>query len=78
MSMTTKVQDYTVKKEYEGLYVVIDNYDGEQVARIGKFMPGPMVSVAGCSITSPALAKAVAKAMTKLANDIERLPKVEL
>ena len=62
---------YCVKKECEGLYVVIDTDDGEQMARIGRFNPGPMVSVRGGSLTSPALAKAVAKAMTRLANDLE-------
>jgi hypothetical protein len=65
---------YRVKKEYEGVYVVIDTdakYGG-RVARVGKFMPGPMIWVRGGSLTSPALAKAVARAMTRLANDIEK------
>lgn len=63
---------YRIKKVYEGLYVVIDS-DGDTVARIAKFMPGPMISISSSSITSPACAKAIAKAMTKLANDLEKL-----
>jgi hypothetical protein len=62
---------YRIKKEYEGLYVIL-NEDDERVARVARFMPGPMVSVDGGSLVSPTLAKAIAKAMTKLANDLER------
>lgn len=62
---------YRVSKQYEGVYHVLDE-DGERVARIGKFMPGPMVSVAGPQITPPGLAKAMARAMQRLASDIEK------
>jgi hypothetical protein len=64
-----RMLSYRVKKECEGTYIVVDD-EGERAARIAKFMPGPMVSVTGGSLTSPALAKAVAKAMMKLANDL--------
>lgn len=60
---------YVVRKQYEGVYHVLDE-DGERVARVARFMPGPMVSMDGPSITSPALARAVARAMTRLANDL--------
>jgi hypothetical protein len=63
---------YRVKKQYEGAYVVIDEDDGEQMAHISRFNPGPMVSVRGGSIYPPALAKAIARAMNKLANDLEQ------
>jgi hypothetical protein len=66
------MEGYRIEKQYEGLYYVIDKSDGERSARVGRFMPGPMVSVDGPRITSPALAKAIARAMTKLANDLER------
>jgi hypothetical protein len=61
---------YRVQKQCEGLYYVLDN-EGERAARVGKFMPGPMVSVSGGSLYSPALARAVARAMVKLAKDLE-------
>ncbi len=62
-AMTT----YKIKKEHEGLYIILDE-DGERVARVGRFNPEPMVSVSFCS---PALARAISKAMTKLANELE-------
>lgn len=62
---------YHVKKEYEGLYVVLDD-DGERMARVGRFNPGPMVSVSGGSLTSPDLALAVARAMSRLARELKK------
>lgn len=62
---------YKVEKQYAGLYYVIDLSDGERVARVGLFQPGPMVSVDGPRITSPHLARAIAKAMVKLANELD-------
>ncbi len=67
----TNLPTYRVSKQYEGLYHVLDD-EGERVARVGRFMPGPMVSVTGPSITSPAMAKAVARAMLRLARDLEK------
>lgn len=66
---------YRVAKQYDGLYYVIASDDDERyqhTARVARFQPGPMVLVEGPRITSPALARAIAKAMVKLANDIER------
>jgi hypothetical protein len=64
---------YRVRKEYEGCYYVIEEGTGERAARVGKFMPGPMVSVSGQqSLYSPALARAVARAMTRLANELTK------
>ena len=63
---------YRTEKQCEGVYVVIDEDDEDQVARVSKFNPGPMVSVSTSSLLSPPLAKAVARAMTKLANDLEK------
>lgn len=62
---------YSVQEHYGG-YNIVDDDDGERVARVAKFMPGPMVSVTGARITSPALARAVAQAMLALADKIER------
>lgn len=62
---------YNVRKQSDGLYYVLDA-DGERAARVGRFHPGPMVSVSGQGLYSPPLAKAVARAMTRLANDLER------
>lgn len=64
-------QSYTVEKQYEGVYHVLDDEDGERVARVAKFMPGPMVSVSGQSVTSPALARAIAEAMVLLADELD-------
>lgn len=62
---------YRVEYQYEGLYYVFDS-EGDRVARIARFMPGPMVSVDGPRITSPAMARAIGFAMTRLADDLER------
>lgn len=62
---------YTVKREYEGKYVVLDE-DGDRVASAGRFMPGPMVSMTGPRIMPPQMAKAVARAQQRLANDLIR------
>jgi hypothetical protein len=62
---------YRVSKQYEGVYHVLDD-EGERVARVARFMPGPMVSFDGPRITPPNLAKAIARAMQRLASDIER------
>lgn len=62
---------YVVRKQYKGVYHVLDE-DGERVSRVAKFMPGPMVSTTGIGLMPPAMAKAVAHAMTRLANDIEK------
>lgn len=62
---------YTVEKIYEGVYEVRDADDGARVARVSKFMPGPMVSTTAAGIQSPASARAIASAMVALANDIE-------
>ena len=67
-----KEYTYTVERQYEGLYYVLDDEDGERVASVGRFMPGPMVSVDGPRIVSPAMARAVADAMVALADDLER------
>lgn len=52
-------------------YYVIDSDDGERVARVGKFMPGPMVSYSGQKIVPPALARAVAEAMVSCADEVD-------
>ena len=61
---------YTVRRQYEGLYYIFD-WEGDRVASVAKFLPGPMVSYSGPKITSPAMARAVARAMNRLAKDIE-------
>lgn len=61
---------YRIKKQYEGVYHVLDS-DGERVARVARFMPGPMVSVTGPQIASPDLAVVIARAMTRLAKDLK-------
>ena len=38
---------YRVERMYEGCYDVIDNDDGERVARVARFMPGDLVLVEG-------------------------------
>lgn len=63
---------YRVKRACEGRYDVIDTDDGWTVAHVGRFMPGPMISCSGPSILSPLMARAVARAMTRLANELER------
>jgi hypothetical protein len=62
---------YTVEKQYDGLYHVLDE-EGDRVARVGRWMPGPMVSYTGPDILAPAHARAVGEAMTALAGDIEK------
>lgn len=63
---------YTVNREYEGLYHVYDDEDGERVARVAKFLPGPMVYVRGQQgMYPPQLARAVARAMVMLADELE-------
>lgn len=62
---------YRVKREYEGLYVVLDE-EGERVARVAKFMPGPMVSVSGQGgLFPPEMALAVGRAMGRLARELK-------
>lgn len=68
---------YRVKRAYEGTFYVYAEGDeyrrgGEVVARVARFMPGPMVSVDGQGLYSPGLAKAVARAMTRLANELTK------
>lgn len=63
-------EPYYVEKQYEGVYFVMDSTDGERVARVAKFMPGPMVSVDGPRITPPPMALAIAVAMMRLAGDL--------
>lgn len=60
---------YRVRKQYEGCYYVFDD-EGERVARVSSFLPGPMVHMDGPRIMAPATAKAVARAMHRLANDL--------
>lgn len=63
---------YRIRKPYEGAYEILAE-DDEIVARVSKFNPGPMVSLSSMGgLFSPPLARAVAKAMTKLANELER------
>jgi hypothetical protein len=59
-------EGYVVQSLYEGAYNVHDEDDGERVAYVSLFMPGPMVSVTGPRITSPALARAIAWCMVEL------------
>lgn len=61
---------YRIERQYEGVWHVLDE-DDERAARVGCFMPGPMVSYSGPSITSPAMARAVAAAMVALADEID-------
>lgn len=63
---------YRVERQYEGLYHVIDASDGERVARVARFEPGPKVSYQGQTLIPPALARAIARALVGLADEIER------
>lgn len=69
--MQTTEFTYSVERQHEGVYHVLDDQDGERVARVARFMPGPMVSVDGPRIVPPAMARAVARAMVRLANEID-------
>lgn len=62
---------FKITSPYSGAYEIIDTNDGERVARVNQWMPGPMVSVTGSQLMSPALARAVAEAMLMVARDIE-------
>lgn len=67
-------ESYTVQRQYEGEYHIIDE-EGDRVARVSRFVTGPtsnMVSVSGPSLTPTDMARAVAKAMIRLADEIER------
>lgn len=61
---------YRVERQYEGLYYVLDEKN-ERCTSVGRFMPGPMVSVDGPRIVPPALARAIADAMNALAAELE-------
>lgn len=61
---------YTIEQHFGG-YNVIDDEDGERVARVTKFMPGPVVSCDGATLTPPALARAIARAMVLVADEID-------
>lgn len=69
--MPATIYTYTVAKQYDGLYYVIADIDGERIASVGRFMPGPCVSVDGPRITTPALGRAIAAAMVALADELD-------
>lgn len=61
---------YRIQKRYSGRYDIVDE-ENETIAHVSRFNPGPMVSLTGGGLYSPALAKVLARAMTCLANDLE-------
>lgn len=61
---------YRIETPYSGSRAIIDTEDGERVARVATFMPGPMVLVEGARIMSPGLARIVAAAMIDVAEEI--------
>lgn len=61
-------------RQYEGLFYVMcseDDLPPQMVASVGRFMPGPAISYEGPKITPPAMARAVAQAMIRLADEID-------
>lgn len=74
--MTTTEQKtitYTAERAHKDTYYIVCHEPGcpdERVARVGTFMPGPMVSVSGKSLYPPEMARAVAEAMILVAAEI--------
>lgn len=62
---------FRVERAYPGKWVVIDESDGEEMASVGKWMPGPMVHLRSQTIVSPAFARAIAEALVKCADEID-------
>ena len=62
---------YRVERQMEGVYFVLDE-DGDRANRVSRFEPGAMVSVSGQGLYSRAQARAVAKAMVMLADELEK------
>lgn len=65
---------YRVERVYEGLYYIFASDDDERYQRtasVGRWQPGPMVSVTGPQITPPALARAIAEAMIALSIELD-------
>jgi hypothetical protein len=72
--MPAETITYKVTREYAGKYAIhaSDAQEFERpTASVGRWMPGPMIDYSGPAIMSPALARAVAKALTRLAKDLE-------
>lgn len=64
---------YSTQELYDGgAYSIIDDTDGQRIARVTTFLPGPLISVEGVQhLYPPNLARVIAQTMLKLADEIE-------
>lgn len=60
---------YRIERQREGLVYVFDS-EGDRVASVSRWMPGPMVHLRSVTIMSPAMALIVADAVTMVAREM--------